>query len=225
MKGTRDWLDTLARSVGAASGTARNGEEGPDISEEHFSRRTAVKLATAGALSLSVGLLRPDPARAFDLGECQDGCDDATEKWLQRQKQSCADVFFPARLSRLPEWAIILETATIHQTFIAGALLSICLAKEHADSRIIRAGCYADCQKLRQTCRTRQGRSLQGTSSACEVAPPPKNEKPEIPPAPNPDDDLCLQCQGNRGYCCPCGGPLGWVCIEEGACKAGVSCD
>jgi hypothetical protein len=206
--GRGDWLETLARrSVGGPSGTAQVSDEDAGGSNARFSRRTAVRLGVGGAISLSLGLMRPDPARAFDFGECLDGCHSATEKWLQRQIQACEDVFSPTTLRNDSAWQQILDFMFWPPYIIAASLFDICVGKAYADAAQVKAGCYLDCNRIRRTCRKTDGRSLQGASSTCEVTPPPKNEKPEIPPAPNPEaNDPCEPCSLVPN--CICCGPI-----------------
>src|SRR5688572_27190790 len=107
-RGGGDWLDTLARrSAGPATPSPRPTEADP--SEDRLSRATALKLAVAGAASLSLGLWRVEPAAAFDIGGCLAGCLDASDKWLDRQLDACGKVFIPSYFDNDPTWKALLK--------------------------------------------------------------------------------------------------------------------
>jgi hypothetical protein len=207
-----DWLDRLAlRSVERPVQDA-DAHEMTLGSEEQFSRKTAIKLAVAGAAALSLGLGTAPAARAQDRGKCFTDCLKTHDEELARRIRSCGDVFQPRHLERAATarekdrqyLSRIFSFGGERDLEIAAAwLLGLCDQKAEYEVRRAKEDCYGGCET---TCRQRSVQSASGRSAAtCEVTPPPHAPPPSIPPIPNPDSGIaaeCANCAIKGGECC-----------------------
>lgn len=201
-----DWLDVLARrSVRGRAGGAREPEPPSTTSiDDGVSREGVLRLAVAGAASLSLAAWRVPGAEAgSDLGECLTGCkedpgghDDA----LKRQLHSCNTQTQAWKANATPAWDVVFRTSFYRTQALSDALQILCALRAwrsvERDYKKCRNQCYNDCAGSGL-------RSLQASRQACEPTPPPKKPyTPAPPPAPNMTADPCLACNQVGGMCC-----------------------
>lgn len=209
MTGRRDdWLDGLAHRVVAPATEPAPRTPDPAGSEERYSRGKAVKLAIAGAASLSLGLWKAAPALAEDRAHCLARCFDTYEKDLERRIESCALGWFA-----LSGWGGFLGTYYLGPQPVITGGAGLCFMAEYAKTLYQRGKCTDHCQ---ESCRPTQSRSLQVFRGTCEVLPPPKAEPPQVPPPPPTKSGECLNCESVGGICCPPAGEPLCACATPG---------
>lgn len=202
----RDWLDALAQHTAGRVVPGAPATHDVTASDDHrFSRTTGLKLALAGAASLSLGLWNAAPARAQTREGCFTGCLTEHDKELKRRLQSCRDVFHPGMKKKWAQYSGFFPP--ISQIAIArAALTGFCYAKAAHDVAGDKDDCYENCET---GCRSRRVQSASSFAVAnaptCEATPPHRAPKPEIPTPPNPENDVCAICMGQGNVCCPGG--------------------
>jgi hypothetical protein len=201
----QDWLARLARrSAGAPLGSTSGPPSAAVSSEDRFSRATVVRLAVAGAASLSLGLWRAPPLYAEDRGHCFTGCIDRHQAARSKAFEACEDFYATSQLYKKPAWKVALLTTFNPIVFTANGATLLCVIGVGAIYRASEENCIRHC---RETCRKTQSRTVQSRfRSMCEVTRPPKADSPPIPPPQDASVDGCLICHGGGGFCCaPCG--------------------
>ena len=221
-----DWLDSLARrSAEGVRTTARvqprplpDRVGGPGASR--VDRRSALKLALAGAASLSLGLGKIPVARAETRDDCIGRCYQKYVDAAERDIATCNHFYAGAKdwnggtawgqFKRLVDqgaWKFVKDVTN-------ESLRRTCI---HKAENTFKKGLDKCDDACTETCGPR---SLQSASSAagprttCHgTSPPPTSPPPQVPPAPNPADDPCAACATVGGLCCgpaplgkpPCG--------------------
>jgi len=203
------WLDrlalrSLARPVqgGDTHGVALRPEE-------QFSRNTAIKLALAGAVSISLGLWRTAPVLAQDREACFTRCLKEHDEELARRINACKVVFQPRVIRRTEpgSWGRLRGFFSYggERDVLLGAtaLQWLCDLKAEHRLGLFKNDCYDACE---ETCRKRSMQSSSGRSAAtCEVTPPQHAPPPTVPPIPSPTAGVsaeCANCALAGGQCC-----------------------
>lgn len=186
-----------------------------EVHTQRYSRTRAVRLATLGAVSLSLGLGRVTPSHAQSQSDCKTQCYD---KYLDRNQR---DIAACGRLYRYERWqqtdpgwerfkAVVkaggwsFVRGWIHDQVIQGCYQRASNAALEGFER-----CDDACE---ETCTKSLTRSPQGsgmTNQTCHAPDPPKSTPPTPPPAPNPANDPCAACNTQPGAICCGPAPLG----------------
>ncbi len=210
-----DWLDRIARrSAGGVPSAVRESERATDLTDERFSRATAVKLAVAGTASLALGAWGA-PARADegDFGQCLQDCFGGNDRILKEQERACLDVFAPKSFFLAPGWRKFRElfragAFSAWKDLVTSSLAGACVMQQQADAKNENDKCLPYCK---QRCGQRALRATQGIAASrqvCEPPPPPPPETPKPPPPPNASENPCWACVAGSpdAICCICPG-------------------
>lgn len=202
MRGRHDWLDAVAVRLAGGSSTPTHVLETPTV-EDSISRARLIKLAVAGAASLSWGLwTAPSAARAQGQEGCFTWCFNEVGKLLSQRLAACEYVFRPFTFYENGAWrkaaiAGLFGSAT-QVALAARNLQGLCNARARFESEENKKDCYGECEK-RCPKRALQSRSL--PAQVCEPPLPP-NQTPKLPPAPSKTEDPCWSCVEVGGQCC-----------------------
>jgi hypothetical protein len=196
-----DWLDVLARrSVREVVGVRELEPTSNTSRDERLSRESVLKLAVAGAASLSLAAWRvPRAEAASDLSECLTGCKEDYNEALARQLRGCAAQAERWKAKPGRAWDVIWRFTFYPVQFLNDASHAACdvVAWRSTEGR------YRECrQNCADSCAGSGSRALQASRQTCEPTPPPPPYTPAPPPAPNHTETPCWACQEAGGICC-----------------------